>query len=183
MKDVILWSRSISKTFSKIGPYAFYGCLLLSHITLGPLYEISDRVFSQCGIRSVTIPESVEKIGEYAFDGCDKLLSVTIPDNVESIGAYAFDGDGLCKLVIGHGVKKIGNEAFGSVIYEVRSLAEEPHFMIGRVWTATFFGVELINMVFYMCRKGKSMRIEMHPVGIDLWIFETRRYPILCPIR
>lgn len=105
---------------------------------MGPLYEISDRVFSQCGIRSVTIPESVEKIGEYAFDGCDKLLSVTIPDNVESIGAYAFDGDGLCKLVIGHGVKKIGNEAFGSVIYEVRSWPKNPHFMIGRVWTATF---------------------------------------------
>ena len=39
---------------SKIGPYAFYGCLLLSHITLGPLYEISDRVFSQCGWSSVT---------------------------------------------------------------------------------------------------------------------------------
>lgn len=129
---------------SKIGPYAFYGCLLLSHITLGPLYEISDRVFSQCGIRSVTIPESVEKIGEYAFDGCDKLLSVTIPDNVESIGAYAFDGDGLCKLVIGHGVKKIGNEAFGSVIYEVRSLAEDPPFYDGSsmdgdlFWSGTY---------------------------------------------
>lgn len=35
---------------SKIGPYAFNGCLLLNHITLGPLYEISDGVFSQCGI-------------------------------------------------------------------------------------------------------------------------------------
>ncbi len=113
---------------SKIGPYAFNGCLLLNHITLGPLYEISDGVFSQCGIRSVTIPESVKKIGEDAFGGCDKLLSVTIPDNVESIGAYAFDGDGLRKLVIGRGVKKIGNKAFGGVIYEVRSLAEEPPF-------------------------------------------------------
>lgn len=47
-------------------------------------------------------------------------------------------------------------------------MAEEPPFYDRSSMDGDLLGVELINMVFYMCRKGKSMRIEMHPVGIDL---------------
>ena len=41
---------------------------------------------------TVTIPESVTQIGNYAFFGCSSLSSVTIPESVTQIGAYAFDG-------------------------------------------------------------------------------------------
>ena len=43
---------------------------------------------------SVTIPDSVTTIGDYAFRGCTSLTSVTIPDSVTSIGAYAFSNTG-----------------------------------------------------------------------------------------
>ena len=39
---------------------------------------------------SVSIPESVTSIGNYAFDGCYGLTSVTIPESVTSIGDQAF---------------------------------------------------------------------------------------------
>ena len=39
---------------------------------------------------SVTIPDSVTSIGDYAFYGCTGLTSVTIPDSVTSIGSSAF---------------------------------------------------------------------------------------------
>ena len=39
---------------------------------------------------SVTIPNSVTSIGDYAFFGCDGLTSVTIPTGVTSIGRSAF---------------------------------------------------------------------------------------------
>ncbi|MFR6424693.1 MAG: leucine-rich repeat domain-containing protein [Oscillospiraceae bacterium] len=41
-------------------------------------------------LTSVTIPDSVTSIGEYAFSGCTSLTSVTIPDSVTSIGECAF---------------------------------------------------------------------------------------------
>ena len=41
-------------------------------------------------LTSVTIPESVTLIDEYAFQRCEKLTSVTVPASVTSIGDYAF---------------------------------------------------------------------------------------------
>ena len=39
---------------------------------------------------SVTIPNTVTSIGDYAFSGCNNLISVAIPNSVTSIGEYAF---------------------------------------------------------------------------------------------
>ena len=33
-------------------------------------------------VADVVIPDSVTKIGDYAFDGCSSLTSVTIPDSL-----------------------------------------------------------------------------------------------------
>ena len=40
---------------------------------------------------SVTIPNSVTSIGDWAFSECSGLTSVTIPNSVTSIGDWAFD--------------------------------------------------------------------------------------------
>ena len=53
--------------------------------------EIKAYAFG-AGVKSVTIPDSVTSIADYAFYGCTGLKSVTIPDSVESIGNYAFYG-------------------------------------------------------------------------------------------
>ena len=62
---------------------------------------------------SVTIPDSVTSIGDYAFYGCSSLTTVTIPDSVTSIGKYAFeDCTSLTSITIPESVTSIGDYAF-----------------------------------------------------------------------
>ena len=76
--------------------------------------RIGDYAFYGCsGLASVTIPDSVTRIGDYAFYGCSGLTSVTIPDSVTSIGTYAFYGcSGLTSVTIPDSVTSIGANAF-----------------------------------------------------------------------
>ena len=39
---------------------------------------------------SITIPESVERFGDEAFNNCASLKSINIPESVKSIGVAAF---------------------------------------------------------------------------------------------
>ena len=68
-------------------------------------------------IKSISIPDSVVSIGEYAFLGCSELRSITIPDSVVSIDSYAFQGcSELRSIIIPNSVKEIGFLAFGECI-------------------------------------------------------------------
>ncbi len=65
------------------------------------------------GLTSVTIPNSVTSIENYAFSGCSGLTSVSIPNSVTSIGGRAFeDCSGLTSVSIGNSVTSIGGWAF-----------------------------------------------------------------------
>ncbi len=62
---------------------------------------------------SVTIPESVMRIGNGAFNGHSALTSVTIHEGVTSIGSYAFSNcSGLTSVEIPSSVTSIGSSAF-----------------------------------------------------------------------
>lgn len=62
---------------------------------------------------SVTIPDYIERIGDYAFEGCTSLTSVKIPNSVTSIGKDAFRYcDKLTDINIPNSVKTIGEYAF-----------------------------------------------------------------------
>ena len=71
-------------------------------------------------VTTVTIPNDINSIPDYAFGFCLDLTSVVINDNVTSIGNYAFAGCiNLVSATIGNSVTEIGGYAF----YDCRNLA------------------------------------------------------------
>ena len=76
--------------------------------------RIGNGAFALCsGLTSVTIGSGVTSIGGGAFYGCSGLTSVTIPNSVPSIGAGTFaDCSSLTSVTIGSGVISIGDFAF-----------------------------------------------------------------------
>ena len=65
--------------------------------------------------QSVTIPNGVVTIADYAFYGCASLTGVTIPASVTAIGSSAFyDCDGLTSITFPENLTTIGSSAFYS---------------------------------------------------------------------
>ena len=61
----------------------------------------------------LTLPNSLESIGDGAFRGCSGLTELTLPNSVKSIGDIAFRGcSGLTELTLPNSVKIIGDGAF-----------------------------------------------------------------------
>lgn len=70
------------------------------------------NINSYLNMESVAIPDSVTKIGAYAFCGCG-FSSVFIPSGVKTIGEKAFDTcENLTEVVLADGVETIEGDAF-----------------------------------------------------------------------
>ena len=67
---------------------------------------------NRASIKKLVVSQGVTHIGEYAFNGCDKLTSVVLPASIESIGARAFFGCSLDTVILPNAAAQIGKEAF-----------------------------------------------------------------------
>ncbi len=70
----------------------FEGCTNLLRITLPESVQwIGERTFYDCSsLTDLVLPESITYIGVYAFCGCSSLTSLTLPESVQWIGGRAF---------------------------------------------------------------------------------------------
>lgn len=75
--------------------------------------QIPDYMFYGADFRTISIPDHITKIGNYAFADCKKLNSVDIGDSVSVIGNGAFKGcSGLIKVFLPNSVRILGNNVF-----------------------------------------------------------------------
>lgn len=75
---------------------------------------------------SITLPNSVKTIGDYAFAQCYNLTNIVIPDGVTSIGQYAFQScNAVTTVTIGSNVTTIDSGAFYNC-YEIAEIICKP---------------------------------------------------------
>lgn len=80
----------------------------------GSVEIIGEEAFvDNATVYSVVVPDTVEKISYAAFSGCSNLSKISIPDSVEEIGTAAFcNCSSLSEVSIGSGLKKLGAGVF-----------------------------------------------------------------------
>jgi hypothetical protein len=87
---------------------AFMSCEKLSQVTLpSTLRKIGNYAFNDTALHSIIIPEGVTEIGYCAFYYCRTLTSVTLPSTIERIGMFAFASTALNTVTIPDSVQSI----------------------------------------------------------------------------
>ena len=107
-EDDVLFNKDKSEIVS------FRNQKIESYIIPDSVTKIGDYAFFRCSsLSDIVIPDSVTDIGKCAFESCSSLSSIVIPDSVTDIGDFAFsDCSSLSKIVIPNSVTDIGDSAF-----------------------------------------------------------------------
>ena len=93
--------------FSKLGN--------LTKVTLPTtLQSIGEQAFYQCSsLASCNLPSHLEQIGDSAFYMCSKLTDIVLPESLKSIGSRCFNQcTSIGRLTIPDGVQTVGENAF-----------------------------------------------------------------------
>ena len=156
-----------------IGKKAFYKCEKLksvNNLENSKIIIIEDASFDRCYLlENITIPDLVERIGNYAFNWCRSLKSIDIPDSVTSIGNYAFkECRSLKSIIIPDSVTTIGKELF----YGCKSLTS---IIIGDsvTWTIDSTFQRSGDYAFRECRALTTITIGNSVTTIGMQAFKN----------
>ena len=131
----------------------------------GILKEIDD-VYIPVNIVKCNIPNSVTRIGLWAFSGCKSLTSITIPYSVTIINDDAFfNCKSLKEITIPNSVTDIGEEAF----YNCESLTSitVPD-TVTSIGDSAFSNCKSLNEIIFKCKTLDEVKqMWNYPFGIE----------------
>ena len=102
------------KPVTSIDQYSFYQKTMTSVTIPDTVKKIGESAFYECkNLKNVHIPDSVTDLEPYSFGDCYALASFNIPKGITEIPAYAFEWANITSLDIPDNITKIGEGAFG----------------------------------------------------------------------
>ena len=133
-----------------IPAYLCYGQDSLRFVTIpNSVDSIGERAFAYCdSLTYATIGESVTNIGDYAFAGCHSLPSITIPEGITSIGDGAFAGCTTLKSVTWNAKNCSDFNASRTPFYDYNS---------SPIITSFKFGESVEHIPAYLCYKMANL--------------------------
>ncbi len=110
-----------------------------------PVKEIADKAFfREYDIEKIVMPNTIEVIGEYAFQRCEALKEINISTNTKTIKTCAFSYIAINELVIPASVQNIENYAFWACSNLINATVNCP-----KVYVYTFYNcANLQNVTF-----------------------------------
>ncbi len=151
---------------------AFIQCNLLKSMNLpGSLASIGSQSFFGCGLRNVTIGNSVTNIGADAFDSCSGLTNVNIPAGVTTIGTDAFLNCGaLTNISVNSNNPNYAGA--GGVLFDkpITTLIQCPAGLAGD-YSIPASVTSIAQLAFYNCLHLTSVTIPGSVTEIGLYAF------------
>ncbi len=120
--------------------------------------EVADNAFKNCNrIKGIEFPDTVERIGAYAFYG-STVREIVIPSTVKEIGNYAFCG---CKYLTSIDVDDENNaySSISGVLYNAdgSTLITYPAGKTDNFVNISVDVTKIANMAFYRCSSIKKV--------------------------
>ncbi len=152
----------------EISPYAFYRSKNLFSISLPEtLLQIDDYAFAECALlETVTFPSDIRSIAEGAFHMSESSLKsiVFLGNQITALGDEAFYGlDKLTEINLPASVKSIGDGTFYGCSAVEKITAENSSYFT--VYNGALYDIDYRNLYFYPAKYKENINgeIYIHP--------------------
>lgn len=133
-----LLSIYLPATINYYGHSVFYGCIKLSNVELeegstifpslrstsiqevklpSSIKTIMSFAFPST-ITEIVLPEGLERIEEWAFDGCENITSIKLPSTIKFLGSCCFEGVPITSLELPNGIEELDDSCFSGTKIE-----------------------------------------------------------------
>lgn len=130
--------------------------------------DISEEEIVNTSLKSITLPEGLEYIGDGAFQSCQSLAEISVPDGVAEIGDGAFcDCKSLSSVKLPQNIDSIGIAQFAlceslksiEIPESVKSIQSAAFLGTGLTEVEIPFGVEYIGSGAFYCPSIKNITV------------------------
>ena len=135
--------------------------------------KICEKAFDSCGrLASVTIPETVETIGDYAFSYCHALEQVNILEGSRTVSADVLSVFPYCEKLTSVVVPSSVTEIEANALRNIENL-KTVYMLCDPVYLTWDFPDE--NYIRYSSEEGK--KVDVYVPYAQLWLCSTGVFP------